>query len=673
MLFNSIVSPPLGSLSLQHALDLANIYLENASKAQHPDIALVLCHDTEVALSQAKKAAKRTEDPTVRHGIAITYIGLGKELDSRGHDNEAQASYKKAEKWGVKIQDQLQLAQIIKANASTDVPFEGKRKQGNLMATIPQHIFAENTTPPSFVTNLPEIDGRLSDTLQLACCLSLLKASNSQSTILEPIARTWIQAVEKDEDEKERLKMLSSDVIRAYKRDELKDAKMVAEVVYLAPVLDKDMFRDLLNDFYRGIDCYGLLDFHQLDGLAQLVLGADIGYLDSDDLVKILGLLSTRLQDTHQQSQKHMYQLTLAASNVLDAMADSKVSGLDREKLHEPLLSYLNSLKESSDPYLVYQAAYAYQALLCVPDDETLWQAAFRRTSKVIRGVAGLVKAVKGLDLNGFIDGLNDIQQGLAGVSEVVQGVKSTYDGVISFTKNCQGFKNDLKEGFSFKRKCAWYPALRGADVLIQNGEFATFKKLVCQAPCRLDPAFQWGVCQRLGEIAANPMWDTTTRQGAVGFLGELYRNDGEWGQDAGIKEWILDILKQLSSPSESALQFAEGLLQELESEASPQQRILIQAYRTKTSISYPLRVSLPSLASSSLLDRVQNKPDVEGTLRQLRKQRLKEQGNAVYIQPQGKSSLQASDDQRFSLLGKVEEFLNSSQKVFLLLGDSGA
>jgi len=455
----------------------------------------------------------------------------------------------------VKIQDQLQLAQIIKTNASANPPFEGKRKQGNPMATLPQHIFAENTTPPSIVTKLPEIDGRLSNTPQLACCLSLLRASDSQSSTLEPIARTWIQAVEKDEDEKERLRVLSSDVIRAYKRDELKDAKVVAEVVYLAPVLDKDMFRDLLNDFYRGVDCSGLLDFHQLDGLAQLVLGADIGYLDADDLVKILGLLSARLQDTHQQSQKHMYQLTLAASNVLDAMADTKVSGLDREKLHEPLLSYLNSLKESSDPYLVYQAAYAYQSLLHVPDDETLWQAAFRRTSKVIRGVAGLVKAVKGFDINGFIDGLKDIQQGLSGVSEVVQGVKSTYDGVISFAKSCQGFTDDLKEGFSFKRKCAWYPALRGADALIQNGEFATFKKLVCQVPCRLDLAFQWGLCQRLGEIAAHPMWDTLTRQNAVAFLGEMYRNDEDWGRGVEVKEWILIILMRLSPPSECAVQ----------------------------------------------------------------------------------------------------------------------
>jgi len=87
----------------------------------------------------------------------------------------------------------------------------------------------------------------------------------------------------------------------------------------------------------------------------------------------------------------------------------------------------------------------------------------------------------------------------------------------------------------------------------------------------------------------------------------------------------------------------------------------------------YPLKLALPPLASPSLLDRVQNKPDVEGTLRQLRKHRLKERGIAVYIQPQAKASLQASDDERFPLMEKVNEFLDSDQKVFLLLGDSGA
>ncbi|KAF9349625.1 hypothetical protein BGX34_001685 [Mortierella sp. NVP85] len=668
MVFNRIVSSPLEILSLQHALDLAKIYLENASKAQHSDIALVLCHDTELALSQAKSAAKCIEDQSVRKDIAKAYIGLGRELDNRGRTNEAQKSYKKAEKWGVNVLDQDQ-----GDPTHTTVPSEKKRKQVNQTATIPQHIFAENIIPPSLVTKLPGIDERLSGTPQLACCLSLLKASHSLDSILEPVARSWIQTVEKDVDERERLKLLSLDVIRNYKRDEFKDASVVAEVVYLAPVLDKDAFRDLLNEFYDGIDRSGLLNFHQLDGLAQLIQGADVEYLDADDLVKILGLLNKRLHDTHQKSQKHIHQLALTASHVLDVMADTKVSGLDREKLHEPLSSYLDSLKESPDPYLVYQAAYAYQALLCVPDDETLWQAAFRRTDKVVRGLAGLVKAVKGLDLNGFIDGLKDIHQGLAGISETTHAVKRAYDGMTSLIGSGQGFMDGLREGFSFKRKCAWYPALRGADALIQNGEFASFKRLVCEAPCRLDPAFQWGVCQRLGEIAANTTWDTLTRRSAVAFLGEMYCNDEDWGQDVGIKEWILVILMRLSSPSEDDDHFAEAVLHVLESNANTQQRTLIKTYREKNPTSYPLKVALPPLASPSLLDRVQNKPDVEGTLRQLKKQRLKERGNAVYIQPLAKSGLQASDDQRFPLMGKVEDYLDSDQKVFLLLGDSGA
>jgi predicted AAA+ superfamily ATPase len=86
------------------------------------------------------------------------------------------------------------------------------------------------------------------------------------------------------------------------------------------------------------------------------------------------------------------------------------------------------------------------------------------------------------------------------------------------------------------------------------------------------------------------------------------------------------------------------------------------------------LKVVLPAMASPSLLDRVQERPDVERQIRQLRRQRLKEHGgNAVYIQPQGIANLQAREDTRFPLMEKVEQFLESDQKVFLLLGESGA
>ncbi|KAG0228281.1 hypothetical protein BGX31_006630 [Mortierella sp. GBA43] len=566
MVFSGIISAPRSLLPSQ-ALDLANVYLENAGKATDSEIALVLCHDTEVSLSQAKKNA----DQSVIDGIAETYGGLGKQLEELRRDNEAQAIYKKAEKLGWSAQDTDQspkssrlvsITQSLKGTSSSVVGSQGSSslrhfslgrfKHRRTIATIPTHIFAKNVHSPTYEFKLPEPGERLNTTRQLACCLELLKAPPGD--IMVPSAHRWLQSVRKDTDELDRLKSMATEVIRAFKRDEIKDAKVVAEVVSLVPVLNKDSFHDLLNALCTGIHNSVLLDSHQLDGLAQLMHRADRGYLGSDDLVKILDMLSTRLKDTHNQSTNNMYELTVAVSRVLDAMADTNVNGLDRQKLHEPLTQYLNGLKSSSDPYLVYQAAYASQALLCVPDNETAWQAALRRTGKVVRGVSVLVSAVKGIDLNKFLAGLDDIQKGLSGTSKVVELVANAYKDAVALSESGQGFFKRLKEGLSFDRKRDWYAALRGADALIQDGGLHSFRRLVCEASCRLDLAFQWGVCQRLGEIAASPLWETDARHGAVEFLGEIYRNDGTWGQHVSVKQLILNVLMQLSVPAGDGL-----------------------------------------------------------------------------------------------------------------------
>ncbi|KAK3810998.1 MAG: WD40-repeat-containing domain protein [Benniella sp.] len=354
-------------------------------------------------------------------------------------------------------------------------------------------------------------------------------------------------------------------------------------------------------------------------------------------------------------------------------MADASVQGLNRETIHEPLSAYLDGLKQSSDPYLVYQAAYAYQALMCVPDDESLWQATLRRTGKVIQGVSGLVSAVKGLDLNGFIEGLGKIQEGLAGASEIVRVVKTAYEGAVSLRESGQGFLDCLQEGLSFNRKCTWYTALRGADTLVREGSFVEFRQLVCEAPCRRDVAFQWGVCQRLGEIAANSEWNDETRQSAIVFLGEIYRDDLAWGDHTIVKQWTLNVLVQLTSVSTCDIQFIETQLQELGKNGDAKKQELYRMCRESGPASHPFKIGSSEIGSPSLLDRVQERPDVEGSLRQLRRQRLKEREKVVYIPPQAKAGLQASDDIRFPLLEKVDEFLASDQQVFLLLGDSGA
>lgn len=100
MLFGGIISSPRDSLLPEQALKLANIYLDNACKTDDPYIALVLCHDTEVSLSQAKRASKRLKVQDVSEGVAYAYVELGKLLDTRGRSDEAQACYKKGEKIG---------------------------------------------------------------------------------------------------------------------------------------------------------------------------------------------------------------------------------------------------------------------------------------------------------------------------------------------------------------------------------------------------------------------------------------------------------------------------------------------------------------------------------------------------------------------------------------------
>jgi hypothetical protein len=102
-------------------------------------------------------------------------------------------------------------------------------KQRPALAIVPAHIFAENMRPPVAEHKLPQPDERPSRTPPPVCCLGLLEAFHSPDHILETNAHKWLQVIEKDADELERLHDLSKDVIRALRRDELKDAEAIAK------------------------------------------------------------------------------------------------------------------------------------------------------------------------------------------------------------------------------------------------------------------------------------------------------------------------------------------------------------------------------------------------------------------------------------------------------------
>ncbi|KAG0022168.1 hypothetical protein BGZ80_000858 [Entomortierella chlamydospora] len=658
----SLISSSLNDVPPGDTTDPTDEHLENACNAETSTKAMPLYHNVEAVIKDEENAVvnKRISDRTLNDDVDRTYYRHEEIVEELEQHSKAQKSYGEAEMWRYPdvASQHSRISQSANPNAS-------------ILGSAQQVIFTKDVTPSIAGFTLPEVGGRITSTLQLAYCISLLDSSLISNEELSKTEHDWSQAMINNPDEQARLHTMATDITRAFVRDELKRPDIVIEATNLAAVLEYDEFRKLLQVFIDGIGKSLLLNFHLLDGLSLLIRNAPQENIDLDDLVKILELLGDRFQDTHQQSAQHIYRLVLTISRVLDSMVDSQVKGIKREQLHEPLSQYLKDLQKTPDPSMVYRAVYAYQALQYIPDDETILQTLLRRTGKVAKGVSGVVSAVKALNVNDFIKELMRVQESLAGASEAISMASDAYQNAKALVGSGQGFLESLQESFS-SRKSAWYPALRGLDLLIQGGRLSEFETLIRQAPCRKDPAYQWGVCQRLGELAINMFWDINTRQCAISLLGEMYADDATWGQLASTKQLTLRILHKLSESSEGELaSHAKGLLLDLEMNGDSEKRSLYQACMQEDQSSYLLAVTPPSHESSRLLDIVQNKPDVEAPLLQLKRERLKEHGRDVYILPRAKTSANAT--KTFDLTSNVQEFLDSGKKVFLVLGDSGS
>ncbi|KAF9951411.1 hypothetical protein BGZ70_001002 [Mortierella alpina] len=663
-------------LSPQEAIETAKFFINIAQTTDKPKIQTQASDNVCSVLLGMKRAQRRTlvtslseEDQQLCHDMVSVFNDLGKLLVQSGNPKRARLCFVKAKKWSVVAATPPTAQPNLKRTARKETP------------QLPADIFSSDRVTRFMKAELPKPDASFTTTPQLVYCLELLSKmqSSSQNTAvldetLEEDERDWIRTMAEDPDEQERLHSIETKLIAEFMDDDLKEASTVTEIVCLGPVLKQPHYRKLLGAFIDGIDQSTFLEFNLLNGLAQLIQSARGNYLRQDDLVSILRVLSTRLQRTHQQSSEDLYQLVKTVSHVLDAMADSSVKGLSREQIHEPLCAYLDGLRDNSDPYLVFHAAYAYQALQYVPDDESPLQAVLRRAGAIATGISGLVSAVKSLDLNQLIDGLDQIQEGFAGAYQIA---KAGYDGVVALvdlTEKGMGVLDSLKEGFNFNNKRAWYPALRGASTYIHNGELSKFKRLVSEAPCRRDSAFLMGVCERLGDVAADTSHDVQTRLQAVDFLGELYKNDADWGSDVMLKKWIFTVLRRLSDvPHREVQEHVQALEQELEQDGDADKQALYQTFSAEPCRLFPFDIGLPPLVHSSLLIRAQDIPDVENDLRKLKRLRLIDRGKVVYVPPQAKANLQASDKTLFKLMENVMDFLKSDRRTYLLLGDSGS
>ncbi|KAG0303808.1 WD_REPEATS_REGION domain-containing protein [Linnemannia gamsii] len=536
--------------------------------------------------------------------------------------------------------------------------------------------FSRNIDPPSLSIELPPSGTGHETTAQLAYCNDLLRTYLSPSlaaanipAALDPSQKAFVDAFMQDKNEQDRVRGLTIRVIEEFAADTLKTSDKISEVILLGPFLVQEHYRRLLNCFIAEFETSTLLDIELLQGLVQLVECAGLDYLQPDDLVRILVVLRTRLQDTRQETTEHPYYLTQALSRLLDVMVEGKVQDLRHVVDHAPLSALLGHLVESTDSYLKHQATYALQGLLHVPDEETRRQYLLRQEGKIVMGLLGVDSVCK-LDLGEFKNGVDHLYKAAGDAHEVgtkiISGVRALNAGEHNTFESAKG-------GLLSCGRRLWYTALREAQEYIRKGRLIDFNRLVFEAPCCLDVEFQWGVCRLLKEITVDPQWDIATRQQAVELLANLYRDDANWTSDDEILVWIITIIRQVASlPDESISDQARSLLHDLEMEGDSAKQALHRQCLTASVSNFPIKLRLSNPQSSLLLLQVLAVPDVEYVLQTLRTQRCKERENVLYIPPQAKPTLTSNDDTLFPLMEKTLEFLAGPGQVLLLLGDSG-
>ncbi|KAF9118360.1 hypothetical protein BGW39_001252, partial [Mortierella sp. 14UC] len=625
----------------------------------------------------AKKLLRPTvqaEDRTVSNALAAVPFGSVAMAAPHVHqDNGASASVKSSN-------NGLSTLTSISSHASPTPVASAAKAALSISPPVASQlwlpIFHQNVSAPSPLVSLPPAGARLETTVQLAYCNHLLRiqlspssAAASTTTSLDRAQQASIDAILQNTEEQSQIHWLTTRVVEEFAADSFKTSEKIAEVILLGPHLNQEYHRKLLNCLIDEFESAKLLDINLLQGMVQLVQCAGPGYLVPDDLVRILVVLRNRFQDTHQQLTEHPYYLTLALSRLLDVMVEGKVQDLRRVVDQEPLLTLLGRLSSSEDPYLKHQAAYAMQALLHIPNDESRRQFMMRQAGRITMGLLGVASVCK-LDLGELKAGVDHLYKATGDIHEVTTKIVG---GAQSLVESGQDIARSVKGGILSGGRQIWYSALREAQEHVRNGRLADFNGLVFEAPCRRDVEFQWGVCQLLGEIAVDAHWNIATRQNAIDLLAELYKDESIWTAKKDVHNWILQIVRQVASfPNSAISDHAQSVLQGLNNEGDAAKHALYHDVLDTPVNSYPLQVLLPTPMSSMLLARVQAVPDVEYDLHRLKVQRLKEQENTLYIPPQAKPTLQASNDALFPLMEKALEFVAGSRQVLLLLGDSG-
>ncbi|KAG0286696.1 hypothetical protein BGZ97_007335, partial [Linnemannia gamsii] len=375
------------------------------------------------------------------------------------------------------------------------------------------------------------------------------------------------------------------------------------------------------------------------------------------DYVQLLQALLGSLEKIHADQNLEQARAVLdAIALLLDQMVYLQVKEIDRVGIEAPLKTALNRFVDQKKyPELAWPIQYIQQALARLPNDERFSEALVRRLLPILGGLSYLTAfGVKIASAEAFLSGFEPDK-----LWEAYQCFKDVFE-------------------IGNPRCASWYGELRFIDVLIGLGRLDLVGTLLEKDWEKREAPFLQGVCDRLERIACVQQ-DPSARDSALRLLKGFEADT--WTQD--VQRYARQTRHRLALIWPTPDIEAMARLDEAPAawhpfwQSNPSNPILKAVQEKSRRHAYINQ--LQALTLHATMARHQPLVQLGDSVDRLKTAyltTLKEidtikNALAHYIAPEGLESAHATE--RFTLMDKVEAFLQSDKKVLLLLGEAGS
>ncbi|UUM22245.1 NACHT domain-containing NTPase [Mycoavidus sp. SF9855] len=453
----------------------------------------------EESFDQAAQSNPRPQN--IEASLAASYVELGDVLCELSLFSAAERNYKKAKEY---ISDEKN--KVVVDRKLNSLPRFFKQNPGPKK----DRLFPTTKLAPSDMI----------DTAHLAYCLQ--KENLSQ-------------------DQKNDLVTLADKIIDIFTHRS-KTMEIMREIVPLSKIPNKVLYGRLISETVNVLASpqYSIMS-EVAAGLAVMIRNSPReAEINLKELLETLKKCLEKAKETGEMGRGCLLSLLQATSQLLDAIVQSSIRTnvrieISRENLKNPLMRILSEfIRELKEPELTYQANYAYQALMNIPNDESHLHQIWRHIYNIGGSAVLIASGITSQDISKFVDALDRL--------------KPESDSLLHCYEKSRISLNKMRRSFKGERSANYnelYIELKTIDFLLDGNQLDQFEYVVRKSGYCKDKFYLQALCQRLERIATTIPENEIAKK-AIEFLGDLVH----WNNSKDVVQSVANALKRLEKQS---------------------------------------------------------------------------------------------------------------------------